>query len=75
MVDILSTCKVGHKIAVSLPQLRCSPSVVTIRSTVPQSSEIPDGLMNYSVERDVLTAAAVRITAFWNTSPCGLAVR
>jgi hypothetical protein len=46
-VDILSTCKVGKK--------SVSPSVdmlifgMTIPATVPQRSEIPEGLTNYPV--------------------------
>jgi hypothetical protein len=49
-IDISSTCKVGQKLGVYV-----SPSVgillfgVTIPVTVPQRSEIPEGLMNYPV--------------------------
>jgi len=47
-VDISSTCKVGQKLGVSLPvdMLRFG---VTIPATVPQRSEIPEGLTNYPV--------------------------
>ena len=48
-VDISNTCKVGQKLGVSLPLLTCYPSGVTIPTTVPQRSEIPEGLMNYPV--------------------------
>ena len=48
-VEISSTCKVKQKLGVSLPLLTCSPSGVTIRATVPQRSEILEGLMNYPV--------------------------
>ena len=47
--EISSTCKVKQKLGVSLPLLTCSPSGVTIRATVPQRSEILEGLMNYPV--------------------------
>ena len=48
-VDILSTCKVGQKLGVSLTLLTCSPFGVTLPATVPQRSEILDGPMNYPV--------------------------
>ena len=48
-VDISSTCKVGQKIGVSLPSVDMLPFGVTIPATVPQRSEIPEGLMNYPV--------------------------
>jgi hypothetical protein len=51
-VDISSTCKVGQKIGVSLsPSVDMFPFGVTIPATVPQRSEIPEGLMNYPVYR------------------------
>ena len=40
---------VGQKLGVSLPLLTCSPFGVTIPATVPQRSEIPEGLTNYPV--------------------------
>jgi hypothetical protein len=46
-VDISSTCKVGQKLGVSLPYML--PFGVTIPATIPQRSEIPEGLMNYPV--------------------------
>jgi hypothetical protein len=46
-VDILSTCKVGQKLGVSSVDML--PFGMTIPSTVPQRSEIPEGLMNYPV--------------------------
>jgi hypothetical protein len=45
--DIWSTCKVGQKLAMSLLLFTCSPFGVTIPATVPQGSDIPEGLMNY----------------------------
>jgi hypothetical protein len=48
-VHIWNTCKVGQKLGVSLPLLTCSPFGVTIPATVPQGSEIPEGLMNNPV--------------------------
>jgi hypothetical protein len=47
-VDILSTCTVGQKLGVS-PSVEMLPFGVTIPATVPQRSEIPEGLMNYPV--------------------------
>ena len=47
-VDILSTCKVGQKLGVP-PSVDMLPFGVTIPVTVPQRSEIPEGLMNYPV--------------------------
>ena len=50
MVDISSSCKVGQKLGVSLsPCVDTLPFGVTIPATVPQRSEIPEGLMNYAV--------------------------
>jgi hypothetical protein len=45
-VHISSTCKVGQKLGVSVDML---PFGVTIPATVPQGSEIPEGLMNNPV--------------------------
>ena len=51
-VDISSTCKVGQKLGVSLSlSVDMLPFGVTIPATVPQRSEIPEGLMNYPVHR------------------------
>jgi hypothetical protein len=47
-VDILSTSKVGQKLGVCLFVDMLAPGV-TILSTVPQRSEIPEGLTNYPV--------------------------
>ena len=47
-VDISSTCKVGQKLEVSLP------FDVTIPATVPQRSEILEGLMNYPVYMNIV---------------------
>ena len=47
-VDISSSCKVGEKLGVS-PSVHMLPFGVTIPATVPQRSEIPEGLMNYPV--------------------------
>jgi hypothetical protein len=55
-VDISSTCKVGKKLGVSLSlslSVDMLPFGVTIPASVPQRSEIPEGiregLMNYPV--------------------------
>ena len=47
-LDISSTFKVGQKISVS-PYVDMLHFGVTIPATVPQRSEIPEGLMNYLV--------------------------
>ena len=47
-VDISSTCKVGQTWSVS-PSVDMLPFGVTIPSTVPQRSEILEGLMNCPV--------------------------
>jgi hypothetical protein len=47
-LEISSTCKVGQKLKVS-PSAITLPFGVTILATVPQRSEIPEGLMNYPV--------------------------
>ena len=45
-VDIPSTCKLGQKLGVSLsPSVDMLPFGVNIPATVPQRSEIPEGLM------------------------------
>jgi hypothetical protein len=52
-VDISSTCRVGQKLGVSLSlslSVDMLPFGVTIPVTVPQRSEIPEGLMNYPVQ-------------------------
>ena len=48
-VDISSTCKVGQTFGSVSPSVDMLPFGVTIPATVPQRSEIPEGLMNYSV--------------------------
>jgi hypothetical protein len=48
-VNILSTCKVGQELGVSLISVDMLPFGVTIPASVPQRSEIPEGLMNYPV--------------------------
>ena len=48
-VDISSSCKVGQKLGVSLPLLTCFSFDMTIPATVPQRSEIAEGLRNYPV--------------------------
>jgi hypothetical protein len=50
-VDILSTCKVRQELRVS-PSVDIPP-IVTIPGSVPQSSEIPEELMNYPVESSI----------------------
>jgi hypothetical protein len=55
-VDISSTCKVVQKLGVS-PPVDTLPFGVTITATVPQKSEIPEGLMNYPVLLDVYKTA------------------
>jgi hypothetical protein len=47
-VDISSTCRVGQKFGVFFP-LNMLPFGVNIPVTVPQRSEIPEGLMNYPI--------------------------
>ena len=47
-VHISSTCKVGQTWSVS-PSVDMLPFGVTIPATVPQGSEIPEGLMNNPV--------------------------
>jgi hypothetical protein len=47
-VDTSNTCKVEQKLRVS-PSVDTLPFGVTIPDTVPQRSEIPEGLMNYPV--------------------------
>ena len=48
-VDISSICKVGQKLGSDSPSVDMPPFGVTIPATVPQRSEIPEGLMNYPV--------------------------
>jgi hypothetical protein len=48
-VDISSTCKVGQKLGSVSPSVDMLPFGVTIPVTVPQRSEIPEGLINYPV--------------------------
>ena len=48
-VDISSTCKVGQKLGSVFPSVDTLPFGVTIPATVPQRSEIPEGLMNYPI--------------------------
>jgi len=48
-VDISSTCKVGQKLWSVSPSVDMPSFGVTIPATVPQRSEIPEGLMNYPV--------------------------
>ena len=47
-VNISSTCKVGQKLGVS-PSVDMLHFGVTIPATLPQGSEIPEGLMNNPV--------------------------
>ena len=47
-VDISSTCKIGQKLGVSVSVDMLSFGV-SIAATVPQRSEIPEGLVNYPV--------------------------
>ena len=48
-VNISSTCKVGQKLGSVSPSVDMLPLGVTIPATVPQGSEIPEGLMNNPV--------------------------
>jgi hypothetical protein len=48
-VDISSTCKVGQKNWSVSPSVYMLPFGVTIPASVPQRSEIPEGIMNYPV--------------------------
>jgi hypothetical protein len=53
-VDISSTCKVGQKLESLSPSVDMLPYGVTILATVPQRSEIREGLMNYHVYSAVI---------------------
>ena len=69
-VDISRTCKVGHKLGVSLPLLTFD---VTIPATVPQRSEIPEGLMNCPLflARSLLLSVDLEFVSFEkNTVKC-----
>jgi len=48
-VHISSTCKVGQKLGSVSPSVDMLPFGMTIPATVPQGSEIPEGLMNNPV--------------------------
>jgi hypothetical protein len=48
-VHISSACKVGQKLGVYSPSVDMLPVGVTIPATVPQGSEIPEGLINNPV--------------------------
>jgi hypothetical protein len=46
---VSSTCKVGQKLGSVFPSVDMLPFGVTIPATVPQTSDIPERLMFYSV--------------------------
>jgi len=48
-VEISSPCQAGQKLGSVSPSVDMPPFGVTVPATVPQRSEIPEGLTNYPV--------------------------